>query len=251
NKDITDSINYAKRIQTAILIPESEIKKSFSDAFVLFNPKDIVSGDIYWFAESKYNKILVVADCTGHGVPGGFMSMLSFTILQETLLLEEVKTTAQALTYLDNKITETLNRNNRSYRDGMDMTLCAFSKSSNTLQFSCANRPLILIRNGELQEFLPDKFTIGGAIDNVSKKFRNQEIQIEQGDMIYLFTDGFPDQFGGEKGKKFMSKNFRELLSANAHLPMQEQKEELEKTFNKWKGNLEQVDDVCIIGIKV
>ena len=251
NKDITDSINYAKRIQEAFLIPESEIKKQFSDAFVLFNPKDIVSGDIYWFAESKYNKVLVVADCTGHGVPGGFMSMLSFAMLQETLLLEEVKTTAQALTYLDHKITETLNRNNRSYRDGMDMTLCAFSKSANTLQFSCANRPLILIRNGKLQEFFPDKFTIGGAIDNVSKNFRNQEIQIEQDDMIYLFTDGYVDQFGGPKGKKFKHKQLNEKLLAISHLPLARQKVELEKTFVEWKGKLEQVDDVLLIGIKI
>ncbi len=250
NKDITDSITYAKRIQDAILIPESEIKKQFSDAFVLFKPKDIVSGDIYWFAESKYNKVLVVADCTGHGVPGGFMSMLSFAMLQETLLLEEVKTTAQALTYLDHKITETLNRNNRSYRDGMDMTLCAFSKSSNTLQFSCANRPLILIRNGELKEFSPAKFTIGGAIDNVSKNFKNQEIQIEQGDMIYLFTDGYVDQFGGLKGKKFKHKQLNEKLLAISNQPLTKQKEILEQTFNDWKGTLEQVDDVCIIGIK-
>ena len=251
NKDITDSINYAKRIQEAFLIPESEIKKQFADAFVLFKPKDIVSGDIYWFAESKYNKVLVVADCTGHGVPGGFMSMLSFAMLQETLLLEEVKTTAQALTYLDHKITETLNRNNRSYRDGMDMTLCAFSKSANTLQFSCANRPLVLIRNGELKEFSPDKFTIGGAIDNVSKDFRNQEIQIESGDMIYLFTDGYVDQFGGLKGKKFKHKQLNEKLLAICHQPLANQKEILEQTFNDWKGTLEQVDDVCVIGVKL
>jgi serine phosphatase RsbU (regulator of sigma subunit) len=183
-------------------------------------------------------------------VPGGFMSMLSFAMLQETLLLEEVKTTAQALTYLDHKITETLNRNNRSYRDGMDMTLCAFSKSANTLQFSCANRPLILIRNGVLKEFSLDKFTIGGAIDNVSKNFRNQDIQIESDDMIYLFTDGYADQFGGVKGKKFKHKQLNEKLLAISHHPLAKQKEILEQIFNDWKGTLEQVDDVCIIGIK-
>ncbi len=251
NKDITDSITYARRIQEAILIPENEIKKHFTDVFVLFKPKDIVSGDFYWFGESKYNKVIAAADCTGHGVPGGFMCMLGFEMLQETLLQEEIKTTSHALSLLDKKITETLNRNNRSYRDGMDMVLCAFSKSTNTLQFSCANRPLILIRNGVLQEFSPDRNTIGGAIDNVSKNFTDREIQIEKGDVIYLFSDGYADQFGGPKGKKFMYRKLNEKLSAISHLSLKLQKDELEKTFNEWKGNLEQVDDVTVMGIKI
>jgi serine phosphatase RsbU (regulator of sigma subunit) len=251
NKDMLDSINYAQRIQEAILIPESEIQKHFADAFVLFKPKDIVSGDFYWFAESKYNKVLAAADCTGHGVPGGFMSMIGFAMLQETLLLEEMKTTSEAFTALDKKITESLNRNNRSYRDGMDMALCAFSKSSNTVQFSCANRPLILIRNGEAKDFSPDKYTIGGAIDNVSKNFRSQEIETEKGDMFYLFSDGYADQFGGPKEKKFMHKNFRETLLTISDKPLDEQKKILNETFENWKGNLEQVDDVLVIGIRI
>jgi tetratricopeptide (TPR) repeat protein len=251
NKDITDSINYAKRIQDAILIPENEIKKQFSDAFVLFNPKDIVSGDFYWFAESKYNKILAIADCTGHGVPGGFMSMLGFSMLQETILLEEIKTTAEALTSLDKKITETLNRNTRSYRDGMDMALCSFSKSSNTLQFSCANRPLILIRDGEVTKFSPDKHTIGGAIDNITKDFNNYEIETKKNDVIYIFSDGYTDQFGGSKEKKFTYKQLEKTLLANHHLSMNEQKKILENMYNDWKGNLEQVDDVCVIGVRL
>lgn len=251
NKDIMDSITYAKRIQEAILIPESEIKKQFSDAFVLFNPKDIVSGDFYWFAESKYNKLIVMADCTGHGVPGGFMSILGFSMLQETLLLEDIKTTSEALISLDKKITETLNRNSRSYRDGMDMALCAFSKSSGKLQFSCANRPLILIRNGEVKKFAPDKYTIGGAIDNVSKDFCSHEIETAKGDLIYLFSDGYTDQFGGPKGKSFKYKQLEKVLLANYHLPMNDQKKVLEKTYHDWKGSLEQIDDVCIIGIRL
>ncbi|MBI3519964.1 MAG: tetratricopeptide repeat protein [Bacteroidetes bacterium] len=251
NKDILDSINYAQRIQEAILIPEEEIKKHFSDAFIFFRPKDIVSGDFYWFGESEHNKIIAVADCTGHGVPGGFMSMLGFEMLQQILLLDEVKTTSKALISLDKKITETLNRNNRTYRDGMDMVLCAFSKNTNTLQFSCANRPLILIRDGVLKEFAPDKYTIGGAIDNVEKKFSNKEMEIQKGDMIYMFSDGYPDQFGGPKNKKFKYKQVIEMLLANHHLAVNQQKLILETTFNDWKGNNEQTDDILFIGIKM
>jgi serine phosphatase RsbU (regulator of sigma subunit) len=251
NKDILDSITYARRIQQAILIPEAEIKNHFSDVFILFKPKDIVSGDFYWFAESGENKVLAVADCTGHGVPGGFMSMLGFEILNQTLLQDEVKTTAEALKALDEKITETLNRNDRSYRDGMDMVLCAFSRSSGRLQFSCANRPLIMVRKGEVKDFSSDKYPIGGGIDNVDKKFRNQEMETEKGDMIYLFTDGYADQFGGPKGKKFM---YRQLLKTFQDLhdkPLDEQRKMFEEIFTKWKGGLEQVDDVLLIGIKI
>ena len=251
NKDILDSINYAQRIQQALLLPESEIKKYFSDAFVLFKPKDIVSGDFYWYAESEQNKVLAVADCTGHGVPGGFMSMLGFEILNETLLLEEVKTTAEAFYTLDKKITDTLNRNDRSHRDGMDMVLCAFSKTANTLQFSCANRPLVLMRSGEVKEFSPDKFHIGGGIDEVEKKFRNQEIETQKGDLIYLFSDGYADQFGGEKGKKFMYRNLINLLQSVSVHPMHVQKQKLEEAFMNWKNKQEQIDDVLVIGIRI
>ena len=251
NKDITDSISYAQRIQEAILIPESEVQKHFTDAFVFFKPKDIVSGDFYWFGESEHNKVIAVADCTGHGVPGGFMSMLGFEMLQEILLLEETKTTSEALSSLDKKITDTLNRNNRSNRDGMDMVLCAFSKSSNALQFSCSNRPLIFIRNGVLREFSPDKYSIGGDIDNISKNFHDQEIQTEKGDMIYLFSDGYADQFGGPKGKKFRLKQLKETLLSISSRPLSEQKLILEKSFQDWMGALEQVDDVLVVGIRI
>ncbi len=251
NKDITDSITYAQRIQGAILIPETELRKEFSDVFVLFKPKDIVSGDFYWFAESKYNKILAVADCTGHGVPGGFMSMLGFAMLQETLLQEDVKTTATAFAELDKKITDTLNRNDRTHRDGMDMVLCAFSKSESKLQFSCANRPLIRIRNKELKEFRADKYPIGGAIDDTAKQFHSMDVDIQKGDTFYLFTDGYADQFGGERQKKFMYKKFLETLLVISDESLYAQKKILDKTFDNWKGKLDQVDDVLVIGIRI
>ena len=177
--------------------------------------------------------------------------MLGFEMLQEILLLDEVKTTAEACKALDKKITETLNRNNRSYRDGMDMVICAFNKSSNTLQFTCANRPLILVRKGEIQEFSPDKYSIGGGIDSIEKQFRCTEIEVQKGDCFYLFSDGFVDQFGGPKGKKFMSKQLKELLLSAALLPMREQQEKLKRSYENWKGDLEQVDDVLVIGIRI
>ncbi len=251
NKEILDSINYAQRIQQAILHPEKEIRNAFADAFVIFRPKDIVSGDFYWFAESKYNKILAVADCTGHGVPGGFMSMLGYEILQDVLLQEAVSTTSEALSELDKRVTNTLNKSSKQHRDGMDMVLCAFSNTGNKLQYSGANRPLIHISEGEMNEYKPDKHTIGGAIDDVEKKFRNIEIETKKGDIFYLFTDGFADQFGGPKGKKFKYKNLTTLLKAVSSLPFDQQKQRLEASFHEWQGDLEQLDDVCMIGVKL
>ena len=250
NREIVDSINYAQRIQQAILLPESEFQKEFADASILFKPKDIVSGDFYWFAESDENKIVALADCTGHGVPGGFMSMLGFEILQDVVLREEIHTTSEALVFLDKKVTDTLNKNSKSYRDGMDMALCAFNKATGKLSFSGANRPLIHISNGLLTTHKPDKHTIGGAIDGLEKVFTSVEIQVKQGDLIYLFTDGFADQFGGSRGKKFKIAAMRELLLALHDKSMAQQKLEINAVFENWKGDLEQVDDVCMIGVK-
>ncbi len=251
NREIVDSINYAQRIQQAILLPESEIQKEFSDAFVLFKPKDIVSGDFYWYAESDQNKIIALADCTGHGVPGGFMSMLGFEILQDVMLREEIHTTSEALKFLDKKVTDTLNKNSKSYRDGMDMALCAFNKVTGKLSFSGANRPLIHISNGILTTYKPDKHTIGGAIDEAEKVFTQVEIGMKKGDLIYLFTDGYADQFGGASGKKYKYKQLSENLLALSGLKMSEQKKTLEETFENWRRDLEQVDDVCVIGLKI
>lgn len=251
NKEITDSINYAQRIQQAVLPSEQELKKAFTDVFVLFDPRDIVSGDFYWYDESRHNKVIAVADCTGHGVPGGFMSMLGFEILQDVVMLEEITTTAEALRRLDHKVTNALNKNDRSYRDGMDMALCAFAKDKMELHFSGANRPLLHFSNGKMTIIKPDKHTIGGAIDDVQKEFTSHIVPLQPGDMIYLFSDGYADQFGGGDGKKFMSKKFEQLLSSIAGLDCAEQKAKLKSAFHAWKGALEQVDDVCVVGIRI
>ena len=249
--EIIDSINYAKRLQQAILLSEQDLNKHFAEAFVLYKPKDIVSGDFYWFSESEKNKILAVADCTGHGVPGGFMCMLGFESLQDVALRKEIETTSSALTSLDTKITETLNKSDRSYRDGMDIALCAFDKNRNMLMFSGANRPLIRISDGEIMEYKATKHSIGGNIDRTEKIYTTVEIEYRSGDIFYLFTDGFADQFGGPKGKKFKQKNLKELLLSISKLTLQEQSLIIQNKFSEWRGDLEQVDDVCVIGIKV
>jgi serine phosphatase RsbU (regulator of sigma subunit) len=251
NKEITDSINYAQRIQQAVLPPETELKKAFADVFVLFKPRDIVSGDFYWYDESRNNKVIALADCTGHGVPGGFMSMLGYEILQDVVMLEEIRTTSEALRRLDQKVTMTLNKNDKAYRDGMDMALCAFSKHKMEMLYSGANRPLLHFSNGVMNTIKPDKHTIGGAIDNVVKDFAMHTVRLQKGDMIYLFTDGYADQFGGPDGKKFMSKKLESLLASIAALSCSEQKSKLESAFSEWKGSLDQVDDVCIVGIRI
>jgi len=166
-------------------------------------------------------------------------------------MLEEVTTTSEALRRLDRKVTTTLNKNDRSYRDGMDLALCAFSKNKMELQYSGANRPLIHISAGLSAIYKPDKHTIGGAIDDVTKEFTSHTISLAKGDMIYLFSDGYADQFGGPNGKKFMTRKFEQLLLSIAPLDCSQQKMKLETTFKEWKGTLEQVDDVCVVGIRI
>lgn len=251
NKEITDSINYARRIQQALLPSSEIIRQKFADAFIVYNPKDIVSGDFYWFAESDKNKIIAVADCTGHGVPGGFMSMLGFEILQDVLLKENITTTNEALKILDNKITQTLNSSVKNVRDGMEMVLCAFSKNDKVVLFSGANRSLIQVSKGKLTEYEPDKSTLGGNVEGYDKSYTQHEITFSKGDVFYLITDGYADQFGGPNQKKYMSKRLKALLLSISDKPMSEQEKTLQQTFQEWKGNLEQVDDVTIVGIRV
>jgi serine phosphatase RsbU (regulator of sigma subunit) len=261
--EIIHSINYAQRLQGALLLPETEVAKHFEDIFILYKPRDIVSGDFYWFSETEENRVIAVADCTGHGVPGALMSMLGFESLENIALRKNILSTSDALKALDKKITETLNKSSRSFRDGMDIALCAFSKTENKLLFSGANRPLLHISDGVLTEYAPDKNTIGGDIDNVEKSYTTKTIHYRKGDTFYLFTDGYADQFGmpaesrgkqarqSAAGKKFKYRNLQKTLVNISGLPLAEQKKALEKTFEDWRGPLEQLDDVCIIGIRV
>jgi phosphoserine phosphatase RsbU/P len=262
NEDILDSINYAKRIQNAIMPPIEKMANDFEDYFVLYLPKDIVSGDFYWYSSvnttptdgKPSEKLIVVSavDCTGHGVPGALMSIIGSTILNQSLTVADVNSPSEALTYLDEQIIKNLN----SINDGMDISFCAINLNSLHLQFAGANNPLYIIRNNELIIIKADKFAIGGSIDAYYKKvFQNHHFQLQKGDVIYLFTDGYADQFGGPEsymgGKKFKYNRFKDLLLKINQLPLAKQKEILIEEHNKWKGNLEQVDDVLIMGFRV
>lgn len=262
NEDIISSLNYAQRIQQAILPPLDKISHTFKDSFVLYLPKDIVSGDFYWFSTvnttptnmelSKKVHVISAVDCTGHGVPGALMSIIGNTILNQSLKVKEVNTPAQALSFLNHQLIKNLN----TIKDGMDMALCAFDLENMVLQYAGANNPLYIIRKGELLEFKADKQAIGGdSVNSELKEFKNHVIPIEKDDAIYIFTDGYADQFGGPEsyrgGKKFKYSSFRDLLTEIHEKPMSEQREILLKKHNEWKGELEQVDDILVIGIRV
>jgi serine phosphatase RsbU (regulator of sigma subunit)/HAMP domain-containing protein len=251
-KQVTDSILYAKRIQDAILPPESLIKEWLPQSFVLFRPKDIVSGDFYWF--HKRDKLIYFSaiDCTGHGVPGAFMSLVGHNILKDIVTNTTITKPAEMLNKMREMVVNTLNANSDENRakDGMDMTLCALNIETMELQYAAAYNPLYIVRNGDLKEYAANKFPIGAFIGE-RKEFENHSIQLEKGDTIYLFSDGYADQFGGPKGKKFMVGNFRKLLLKLSDKPIQDQKNNLEAALDDWQGTHEQVDDVLVIGVRV
>ena len=258
HKDIRDSISYARRIQDAILPHEDEFRQLFPQSFVLYQPRDVVSGDFYWAArlgEGADEKILLaVADCTGHGVPGALMSMIGHALLNEIVKLEKMHDPARILERLHLEVRAALKQGSgNETRDGMDIALICFERKSRSLHFAGANRPLLYFVNGVMKEIKPDKQAIGGLQDDQPRTFTSQTISLETEKevMIYLFSDGYADQFGGEKGKKFMLKRLHEMLAANHHQPVDTQKESLQTTIEKWKGNHEQVDDMLVIGIRI
>ncbi|MBC7695185.1 MAG: tetratricopeptide repeat protein [Burkholderiales bacterium] len=260
-KEIIDSINYAKRIQQAVLTGEDVWNKVSKEHFILFKPKDIVSGDFYWAYNTPNNRsVFALADCTGHGVPGGFMSMLGNSFLNEIVIENKIFKANEILNKLRSKIIKALEqKGGTQQKDGMDISLCVWNKIDNTLEFSGANNPLWLLRktvnldgveNKELQEYKADKMPIGLYLET-EVPFSSITIQLEKGDIIYLSTDGYADQFGGTKEKKLKYKPLIESLIKNSALDMASQKDSLETAFNSWKSNLEQVDDVSIIGIRI
>jgi serine phosphatase RsbU (regulator of sigma subunit) len=252
NKDITDSINYAQKIQQAILPDQNEFTKHFPDSFVLFKPKDIVSGDFYWLAQKNDYVFYAAIDCTGHGVPGGFMSMLGSSLLNEIINDKNVFEPGDILDLLRIKIIQALKQKGESgeNKDGMDMCLCRINKDRNELVYAAANNPLWIVRNNELLEFASNKQPVGISVGNFSQ-FEQSTVPLKSNDCIYIFTDGYADQFGGPKGKKFKYKPLKELLIANNKSPMHSQKEILDSTIMNWKGEMEQVDDILLIGIRI
>lgn len=250
-KEITDSINYARRIQRAFIPAESEFNSCFTDSFVLFKPKDIVSGDFYWM-HKKNNKIYyATADCTGHGVPGGFMTMLGLSFLEEIIDSKRSDNPAEVLNLLRDKIINTLKQgaSSEENKDGMDIVLCCVDTKERVLTYAAANNSFYIGRGGALIDLKADKQPCGFFHD--PKPFTAYEYQLEQGDCVYTFTDGYADQFGGPKGKKFRYKQFETLLIDNCKKPFTHQKEILGSAFENWKGKLEQVDDVLVIGVKI
>jgi transcriptional regulator with GAF, ATPase, and Fis domain len=252
NKDITDSIKYAKKIQQAIAPNIDEFNRNFSDSFILYKPKDIVSGDFYWFEHfDKQTTVFAAADCTGHGVPGAFMSLICSDIMYKVITDQKVHNPAQALMGIDERLVQLIKKSSESSaNDGMDIALCTYYKQENKIQYAGAHRPLLMVRNKEIIEYRPNKYSIGGH-STEGKHFDLTEVQVQPGDLIYLLTDGYADQFGGDNGKKFKFKNFKELVLSISDLPMKEQKAILDETFEAWRGTLEQIDDVCVLGVKI
>ncbi len=247
-KHITDSIEYAKMIQTAIL-PSMELFSHKLEHFVVFKPRDIVSGDFYWAEKIDGNYLIVTADCTGHGVPGAFMSMLGISLLNEIIISKGIIRPDQVLNKLRDKIIEALKQETGStIRDGMDMTVCLFDRVNNLLLFSGANNPLYLVSDGRLTQIKGDKMPV--AIHDIFEPFSLHTLELKKGDTFYTFSDGFADQFGGPLRKKFLAKNFRKLLLSIQDLPMREQGNRLDEVFTSYRKEVEQIDDVVVIGVK-
>lgn len=251
-KEIIDSINYAQKIQSAVLTGEEVWKKISPEHFIIFQPKDIVSGDFYWAFNTVNNRsVIALADCTGHGVPGGFMSMLGNSFLNELVVENKIFKPDEILNRLRKKIISSLGqKGSADRRDGMDMAICTWNKLNNTLEFAGANNKLWIIRSGKLIEYSGNKMPVGNYEGELSP-FTCHDISLEKNDLIVLTTDGFSDQFGGKNSKKLMSKNLKAFLVNNSDLPLENQKYELINLFNTWKGNNEQVDDISLIMIKV
>ena len=257
NKDITDSIHYAHRIQNAIFPVHENLLKHFPQSFVLFKPKDIVSGDFLWFgfpqklrSLSSHKILVAVADCTGHGVPGALMSIIGTGQINHIIKEKGVIRPDRVLRQLNRRMKDFLKQKEETdTRDGMDIAICHINPVTLTIEFSGANRSLYLFRKGILRIYSGNKTAIGGITDN-AYVFKSQVVHILPGDVIYMFTDGYADQFGGPKGKKFMIKRFKTLLESIHKKTMKEQETILTETIKKWKGNHEQVDDILIVGIR-
>jgi serine phosphatase RsbU (regulator of sigma subunit) len=251
NNDITDSINYAQKIQNAVLPTHEYISRIIPDYFVFYKPKDIVSGDFYWIKQINNTVVIAVADCTGHGVPGAFMSILGISLLNEIVVNTRLNSSNELLELLREKIKSVLHQTGEKYeaRDGMDIALGILNSEAMELQFSGANRSLYVCRNNELMEYKGDRQPV--AIYVNEKPFNQHTIKLAKDDVVYMFSDGFIDQFGGTGGSKFLTSNFKELLRSICTIPMTEQKKTLEDTLASWKGNCEQIDDILVVGFKI
>lgn len=247
--ELTDSISYAKRIQKAILQNPASIKDVLPESFFIYKPKDIIGGDFYLVEQIDHQIIIAVADCTGHGVPGGIVSVVCGNALKRAIRKTDLLSSARVLEQTREYVIETFNGSDENIKDGMDIALCIFDTTNGLLNYSGANISLNYTSNGILHEIKADKQPVGNHV--IKLPFTNHRIQLQKNDTIYLFTDGLPDQFGGPKGKKFKYKQLRELIQSSQSISIQQQGELIHSTFENWKGSLAQVDDVCIAGINL
>lgn len=251
HKEIKDSIFYAQRIQQNSLQSREFISSVFNNHFVLYKPKDIVSGDFYFFYQDDDNRYVIAVDCTGHGVPGAMMSMVANSIIKEVLLNKKAKAVSQILYELDKELFKCINSYGTELSsDGMDVAIASISKKTNRLHFAGAFRPMIILRKGNVIELKASRYPLG-FYNDVDKIFEEHVILLQPDDCLYLFTDGFIDQFGGGLNKKLNKKNFKEMLKMAAEMPLDEQESFLDYSFNNWKQEEEQTDDVLVIGIKI
>jgi serine phosphatase RsbU (regulator of sigma subunit) len=246
-KEIIDSINYARRIQNTILAPHEFLEANLPNHFVYYNPKDIVSGDFYWAAKRNETFYLAICDSTGHGIPGAFMSLLNIGFLSEAIIEKGIEKPNEIFNYVRQQLIDNINKDGQ--RDGFDGILACFNQERKQITYAAANCAPLLIRNNQLIEQKEDRMPVG--IGERKEDFKLYTIDVEVGDRIYFYTDGYADQFGGTRGKKFKYRQLNDLLLANNLKSLDEQKNILMETFESWRGNLEQVDDVCIIGIQI
>jgi serine phosphatase RsbU (regulator of sigma subunit)/CHASE3 domain sensor protein len=250
-REIRDSIHYAKRIQEAILPTDQLIHKIFNDAFIFYKPKDIVCGDFYWFAEKGDEVVMAAIDCTGHGVPGALMTVIGNSILHQIVTFSGITDPAKILNQLDRRLLETLRHHGGAItNDGMDVSVCRYRTSRQELTFAGAKRLLYLFKGGELIEIKGNKFPIGSFQYDSEKLFTEHRLNVKQGDSIYMFSDGYQDQFGGREGKKFMVGQFRDMLVEIQAMSMKEQHRHVEKRMSDWQGRMEQTDDVLLMGVR-
>ncbi len=254
NEQITDSINYARKIQDSILVPEEKIKRWMPDMFIYYKPKDIVSGDFYWFSryESKY--VITAIDCTGHGVPGAFLSMIGNTLLHEIVNIKHVFKPDQILAMLHTGITLALNQDEGSgSEEGMDMSLCTVDTRLNRFQFAGAKNSLYVVQGDKLKILKANYYSIGGRPlrPDMKVSFTCYDFMYDDNTSIYMFSDGYLDQFGGEMNEKFNAQRFKELILANRALPMAEQKKIFTETMDNWIGDRQQIDDFLVLGVKL
>jgi len=263
NKNIKDSLSYASRIQTALLPSTKKMNRILSDHFIYYKPRDIVSGDFYWLNEIENKIIIAAADCTGHGVPGAFVSLLGISFLNEIVqnTINEGNTIkpATVLNELRNKIVAAISNQETEEEnyDGMDISICIVDKKSKTMCFAGALLPIYIVKKSEKQnekqkllQLRGDIFPIGMS-DFENYSYKNKQIKLDKGDIFYMFSDGYADQFGGDKGRKFLSSNFKKLLSDIAKYPLEEQKTKLHENIIKWRGSINQIDDIMVLGIKI